>query len=180
MADITPTNSPVQSEATRFRSAVSEALLQLIGGNINYLLASILPVGSYAFTALTEAQWQDETSDGWILADGRDVTGSAYAVLTGNTTAPDARGLFLRGKNNGRSTATGNPVEESLGTYEADTIKAHTHPFTATQIIGGGPVEHDDGSEYGFSNQTTTGNNAGSPAETRPRNLTSNIMFRIN
>ena len=45
---------------------------------------------------LTEAQFQTEIGDSWVLMDGRDVSGSRYATLTGSNTIPDATGCFLR------------------------------------------------------------------------------------
>src|SRR5688572_3702241 len=143
MADVAPNASKIQIEAVRFRSAISEALAQQIAGNINYLLSFFLPIGSILHSTLTEAQFQALTSAGWILADGRDITGSALATLTGVTTAPDARGVFLRGKNNGRSAATGNAAGEvAMGTYTADQNKSHTHgvktggaPFGAIEVM---------------------------------------------
>jgi hypothetical protein len=182
MSDLAGIANPIQTESTRFRSSVSEALMQQIGGNINYLLAAVMPIGSYCDTDLTEAQFQDLAGDGWELADGGDCTGSQYAILTGNTTKPNAMGIFRRGKNNGRSTGTGNAAgERALGEYEADTIKSHTHPVTASYLPEtGGPIVHDDGSEFANSAVSNTGANAGAPAETRPRNITCNVMFRIN
>ncbi len=184
MSDLSNTSERIQVEATRFRSAVSEALLQLIGGDINYLLGAILPVGSYMFSALTESQFQDYTGDGWVLADGRSCTGSEYAIKTGFTTVPDARGLFLRGKNNGRSTSTGNAAGNlTLGDYQADDFKTHTHP--RSNILGtNGTHDADGGSDkyngdpglgtIGAAGDTVNG------GETKPRNLTTNIFFRIN
>ncbi len=183
MSDLTKTTEPIQVEATRFRSAVSEALLQLIGGNINYLLGAVLPVGSYIFSDLTEAQFQGEVGSGWELADGGDCTGSAYAILTGRTTKPDARGLFLRGKNNGRSTSTGNAAGDSaLGAYQADAFKTHVHSFQASFLPEiGGPIVHDDGSEFHIQdvNGTNATGDTTNGGETKPRNLTTNIFFRI-
>lgn len=183
MSDLLPSTAPIQRESTRFRSSVSEALLQGIGGLLNYLRISVLPVGSYAFSALTEAQYQDQTSTGWVLADGRGCAGSAYALLTGNTSVPDARGVVLRGKNNGRASGTGNQSGElALGTYQGDAVEQHTHSVAASQLSEvGGPIVHDDGSEFAVIPRTTTGGMlTGHIAdETRVRSVTTNIFFRI-
>lgn len=178
--DLPNSTSTIQTEATRFRSSVSEALAQQLGGAINYLLASILPVGSLIHAALTESQFQTLTSTGWILADGRNVSGSDYALVTGNSTVPDARGIYMRGKNNGRSTGTGDTSGEvGLGTYQADTFKAHTHTISATLLTDtGGDLATDDGSELARPTQTVTGS-TGNP-ETRSRAIVTNIFIRIN
>ena len=65
---------------------------------------------------------------GWVLADGRSVTGSAYATITGTTAIPDMRGLFLRGKNNGRTDGNKNPDGDlGLGAIQGDQIVSHVH-----------------------------------------------------
>ncbi len=184
MSDLAGSSTPIQSEATRFRSSVSENLLQTMGGAINYLLASILPLGSVTASMLTEAQFQDETSTGWVLADGRDVSASDYALLTGNTTVPDLRGVFIRGKNGARSTSTGNAGGDvALGTFQADAVQEHQHYMTATNVVeSGGPIVHDDGSEFAVNSIAATGNMASGniSTETKPRSVTLNYFIRIN
>lgn len=89
------------------------------------VLPNVGKVGDVKTSILTEAQFQTVHGTEWILMDGRDVTGSAYHTLTANTTVPDGRGIFLRGKNNGRSTAEGNPSGEvSMGTNQADQLQS--------------------------------------------------------
>ena len=181
MSDQSPTKSPIQIEATRSGSSVSRALFAKFGGDINYLLESILPVGSFMESMLSEAQFQGQTSTGWVLADGRACAGSAYATLTGNATVPDARGIFLRGKNNGRVDGKQNPDGDvALGTFQYSDVVSHAHAVTASHLVeSGGPITHDDGSEF-FINDVLITAAAGSGTETRPRNVTANIFFRIN
>lgn len=178
MGEIAKTSTPITEEATRFRSAVSESLLQIMGGDINYLLAAVLPVGSIVDSMLTEAQFQDATSDGWVLADGRDVSTSQYAITTGFTTVPDLRGVFRRGKNNGRSTATGNTAGDSaLGAYQADQNLAHSHTTASfyTPAAGMG-IQSNEGQQV--TGTSGTGSSGGS--EANPRNVTVNVFIRIN
>ena len=59
-------------------------------------------VGDVKSSMLTEAQYQTHFGSEWVLADGRDVTGSDYHTITSNTNIPDLRGTFLRGKDNSR------------------------------------------------------------------------------
>ena len=61
------------------------------------------PVGTIVASILDEAQFSAQNGTGWILADGRDVSGSNYAVVKGENNVPDLRGVFLRGKANGSS-----------------------------------------------------------------------------
>lgn len=179
MTDIDPSTTPIQVEAVRFRSGVSEATLQAMGGAINALLAAVLPIGSIVHSMLTEAQFQELTSEGWVLADGGDCTSSTYATVTGNTTVPDLQGVFLRGKNHARSTGTGNTAGDlALGTYTADNFKAHTHSVAGTLLSAiGGDIETDGGSELSRIDQTVSGSSGG--GETQPRHVTVNIFIRI-
>ena len=59
----------------------------------------IWTVGSIQQSMLTEPQWATALgaeASKWAIADGRDVTGSKYATLTGNNTIPDLRGAYMR------------------------------------------------------------------------------------
>lgn len=182
MSDTPSSRSPQQQEAARFQSALSESLLQSMQGNINYLLGAVLPVGTLVESMLTEAQFQGETSTGWVLADGRSCAGSAYAILTGNSNVPDARGIFRRGKNNGRSTASGDSTGEiSLGTYQADQFAAHTHSehYRIPDTGAGGSAGGGDTNRSLVDVSENTGS-SGTGTETRPRALVINVFFRIN
>lgn len=150
-------------------------------------------LGSIKESMLTEAQFQAQHGTGWVLMDGRDVTGSAYATLTGNTTLPDARGQFLRGKNNGRSDGQQNPDGDmALGTQTEDAIR------NITGNVSGGRALSPPSPAGAFStyvNNTSGPNNGGSgelnivfnaanvvptASDNRPKNLTVNIFIKIN
>jgi hypothetical protein len=184
MSDTPSNSSPQQVEASRFRSSVSEALLQSMQGNINYLLASVLPIGSVVHSLLTEAQFQAICGTGWVLCDGRNVAASDFAVLTGITNLPDARGRFLRGKNNGRAGATGNPDGElGLAASQDDMYASHTHGIASSNLVGSnGTLDTDEGSEKKNADPASAALSidASGGNETRPRNITVNIFIRIN
>lgn len=106
-----------------------QKLKELVGG----------PVGSLQESMLTEAQFQTEMGPSWVLSDGRDVTGSRYHTITGFATIPDARGVAIRGKNNGRIDGNENPDGEiALGGFQGDAYILHNH--------GGGIHDHGGGS----------------------------------
>lgn len=106
-------------------NAAQQATLNNHEGRITFLENNVPPVGSILDSMLTEVQFQAQWNVGWILADGRSVVGSRYHTLTGHTVAPDLRGMFLRGKDNGRGL---NPDGElALGTETPDQMLAHTH-----------------------------------------------------
>jgi hypothetical protein len=90
--------------------------------------ADLSPVGMIAESMLTESQFQELNGSSWILADGRDVTGTPYANATGQTSIPDLRGVFRRAKNNGRSDGNENPAgEKAIGALESDENASHNH-----------------------------------------------------
>jgi hypothetical protein len=140
-------------------------------------------LGDVRASILTEAQFQARVGTGWVLCDGRDITGSKVASITGNNTLIDARGRFLRGKNNGQTTALGNPSGEvAVGTYQTDAFQDHTHNYSARL----GAIQGDlvAGSLYlsrFITTQATTGAVSGTATnETRPRNITINYFCKIN
>ena len=147
-------------------------------------------VGTIVESMLTESQFQSEFNNTWVLADGRDVTGSAYADLTGNNNIPDLRGMFLRGKNNGRSDGSENPDGDVvLGTQQDGAFKEHSHSV----IYNSGVAVVQDGTKV-FSNAGNTWENAGGETsssttnmidnsggnETRPNNVTINYFIKVN
>jgi len=149
-------------------------------------------VGQIASSMLTEAQFQSINGPSWVLMDGRSVAGSEYATLTGNSTIPDARGMVLRGKNNGRIDGNQNPAaDRSLGEYEADQFQGHWHQVSFYR------EQHPNGSgstDYQFTGPINTNLNDhvrspvtdgtnGVPrtgAETRMKNITVNHFIKIN
>lgn len=150
---------------------------------------------------LTEAQLQALKGPGWILEDGRNVAGSAWAALTGNSTIPDARGVIRRGQNNGRSGSTGNPDGTALGGSQGDaTAKnglalsdpGHEHfgrSGTTNKVAGAFGVSFTTISDVTSgasavnvpSGSVTTGVSLGTgDNETRMRNITTNHFIKIN
>lgn len=133
MSDIPGAFNFIQQESVQFNNPTSESSLTAIGASVNGLLSILLPVGSVVDSMLTESQFQTEIGNLsspyiWVLADGRNVAGSAYAILTGNTTIPDLRAVLTRGKDNGRGL---NPDGDlTLGTYTADKYLSHNHGVT--------------------------------------------------
>lgn len=136
------------------------------------------PVGTTIDSILTEAQFQNEFSSDWVLADGRSVAGSQYETVTGNATIPDFRGQFKRGKNNGRSDGNENPDGDvALGTFQDMEIQSHRHRVFASTGAQSGSTQAENTSNStaaSYFTQNTGGN------ETRPKNITVNIFIKIN
>ena len=136
--------------------------------------ASFFAVGSVQQTFLSAVEFESIMGSEWVLADGRDVTGSLYETITGNTTVPDCRGLFLR--------TVGGNADPTIGGTQTDSIAGHTHPQVALIASGGSTGEFPLANQPGGNNSavanTNTNNNAGT--ETRPVNITVNTYIKIN
>jgi len=140
-------------------------------------------VGEVKASLLTESQFQSQNGTGWVLSDGRDVTGSAFHALTGNTVIPDARGVALRGKNNGRADGNQNPDGDlAIGAFQGDSVQPHNHYYDFTNGGVGAPNTAMLTGSIGDINGTvvikSTGPNIGT--ETRMRNITVNYFVKIN
>jgi hypothetical protein len=90
-------------------------------------------VGDIKTSILTENQFKVEMGadgGGWVLADGRNVTGSRYAAITGLTNVPDLRGAYLRmaGQNATNASWHGG----TLNGYQEDTTRIPRN----TQLTG--------------------------------------------
>ncbi len=150
------------------------------------------PLGMIVSSMLTEAQYQALNGPGWVLADGRSVVGSAYAVLTGNTVAPDLRGQVLRGKNNSRADGQQDPAGEiALGTQQPDAIIQHTHDENTGQTTQNHPFASSGASLFAkavgpgatVNNANSNGNVLGATpvaAETRVKSVIVNHFIKIN
>lgn len=207
MTDIAGSSVPAQIESVQFNNPISEASLSSIGAVGNYLLNILAPVGTVWGSMLFDSgdgshpsnSFQSQLGSGnpspatWVLADGRDVTGSRYQALTGNSTVPDLRGLMLRGSNYGGSAAgtradgKQNPDGTlAPGTYSADKFASHKHTFATDYVLDtntGSRGAGSDGDQYGtnpvqLDNQIQINNTGGN--ETAPKTVTLNFFIRIN
>lgn len=160
--------------------------------------SSTVPVGSIRAALLDENAFAsaagdpavfDASNSKWALADGRNVSGSGYATLSGNANLPDLRGVFLRGINGSRADGLGDPDgNRAAGVYQSDQFRNHNHTngsFAYLVRIGGpnttaflGDSNNTTGTEYDVLNsgamQAAGGN------ETRPRNVAVYYYVRIN
>ena len=84
---------------------------------------------------------------------------------------PDLRGEFVRGWDHGRGIDAG----RTLGSWQADEFKAHTHAIPARDNANSGDGAVEDAENIGSNRNTPSGSTGGS--ETRPRNVA--LMFVI-
>ena len=182
---------------------------------------------------LSEEKFQSLYGNGWVLADGRCVSldccktpldgvdleewktrkkcskllekNSAYFKETGTGKIPDARGKFLRAKNNGitsedcsgeNTDCFDSDGDRDLGSYQKDELKIHNHNVSIVHHhdipmygIGGGSgtgIAYTGGGNY---QGTRSSHSVGSPAtpttnkgiqESRPKNIAVNVFIKIN
>ena len=143
------------------------------------------PIGAVQHSMLTLVQYQAENLGTWMLMDGASCAGTAYHTLTGNATVPDATtsGTFLRQASVGRS----------LGSFEADGNKAHSHTQNATAYnvnaaIGGiyfrntnrvsAGMDTITGSIANYTVNTNAMNQDGG-TETKPKNVAVNFFIKV-
>lgn len=158
-------------------------------------ISSLLPVGSILHSMLSESQFQSEAGAEWVICDGRSATGTRYNAVTGNSTIPDARGLYMRAKNNSRSDGNEDPAGEiALGTFQASRNKAHDHGFTdpghthslnmftGSGGFGGNGPPGGSNLTAGTATSNTTGITINSDGGTdgRPNSLVVNVFIKIN
>jgi len=154
-------------------------------------IASETALGDIRSSILTETQFQIENGSEWIIADGRDITGSDLAILLTETFAPDLRGVFLRGKDNGRGI---NPDGDlPLGQFTSDKYELHNHLYNDSTVdisatVGGAQQNarcnrtSNSGEPFIYTTDvdtTRTSIGAGS-TETAPKSVTVNYFIKIN
>ena len=153
-------------------------------------------VGEVKSSMLTEGEFQAIHGTQWTLMDGKTVSGSDYHTLKGVVTIPDARGQFLRGKNNGRNDGHEDAAgERSLGNRQSDAIQGHKH---APQSQGAGEFIYNRGSSgtiapnnagtvwdrtpspIGIPSEDGTNGVPRTTSETRSKNIAVNYFIKIN
>jgi hypothetical protein len=127
----------VESQAATFSWNGTSWVKIAQAGSVNAAQASLWCVGDIKQSSLTEPQFKTmlgpAEENKWVLADGRDVTGSDYATLTGNNNVPDLRGAYLRmaGQNNNQGWTGG-----ALNTFQEDTTRMPRNAFVNSQDPG--------------------------------------------
>lgn len=168
-------NNKIEDVVNYMAKTINGATTKRISDSIEKTISDSFPVGTIMHSLLTEAQFQAQMGIGWVLMNGRSISGSTLSSLTGAVTIPDARGVVLRGKDHG---AGKNPDgDTAIGTYQADAFESHTHQGDNSSItsgannyfLGTGAAQHRD---------LVTGSSGGN--ETRMKNITVNIFIKIN
>lgn len=187
MAAIPDRTTAIQDQEVKVERPISESTLFGLAGLINYLWKTMaLPVGTIRKSNLDTFNFGQTYGGNWVLANGQDVTGSKFETLTGQSTVPDMRGLYLRGFDNGKGT---DDPGHLIGTFQDDEIKAHNHTFKSGNNQWAGV--HTFGNQtYGTytdymerPEKTDDGaimNNGLLLDESRPKSLMVNYFIKIN
>lgn len=123
-----------------------------------------VPIGSIQM-------WGSTTPpDGWLEMNGQSTAGYPELAKVVGSTLPDLRGEFVRGYDNGRGVDAG----RSMGSFQADEFKSHSHsiPVEPDGSGGWGSVATGPHAKTGTKNTNATGG-----SETRPRNVA--LMYII-
>lgn len=126
---------------------------------------SLVPAGAVM------AFYRSTPPTGWLECNGQSVAAYPNLVALGIINAPDLRGEFVRGWDNGKGTDPG----RALGTSQADEFKSHTHQAKGADILtGSSNAFWWDAGNSGAATRTTL---ATGGSETRPRNIA--LMYCI-
>lgn len=148
-------------------------------------------IGDVKYSVLEPDKFVQVNGKGWVLMDKRGIVGSKLYELTDKKLGelPDARGVFIRGKNSGREGITGDPAgEREIGSYQEDAYKSKSLSVKMGKVCTVGSNEVHKGL---FSMNTTTqevwplegywiSNGGENEHETRPRNIALYIYIKIN
>lgn len=146
-------------------------------------IAQSLPVGTVVSSLLSPNTFyqqanRDAATPTWLLADGRNASGTLYANLLGKPTLPDLRGMFLRGLNADRKDGQQDPdgANREAGDYQADLFGAHSHRYGDSSQAGSGSANAFDArpKNLGYETEKTGG------TETRPRNVAVYYYIKVN
>ena len=124
---------------------------------------SLVPAGAVM------AFYRSTPPTGWLECNGQSTAAYPNLVAIGVLTAPDLRGEFVRGWDNGKGTDPG----RSLASTQLDEFKSHTHQAKGISNLIGASTGFD---WNGISNDTRTTLATGG-SETRPRNIA--LMYCI-
>ena len=144
-------------------------------------------IGDVKYSILKLDSFRKINGSGWILLNGNldAQTDSLFKISVLNKvfqipSLPDARGVFIRGMNIGRDTATGDSGgNRKVGDSQKDQYLRHQHSFKVGDGGGDGPGVQVVNNNIQEEKPHLTINSGGG-AETRPRNIALYIYIKIN
>lgn len=157
------------------------------------LIADLGSLGDVKYSVLKLEEFVKLNGKGWVLMDGQSIENSKLYRLTGGDlkNSPDARGVFIRGMNLGRSTDTGDANgDRNVGMFQSDEFKQHSHSasgYITGNITGSNGTRDCDGGNQKFNcdpgfpdRNVSVSIQANGGIETRPRNISIYTYIKIN
>lgn len=166
------------------QNAISSSTTNAIFSTFVATVTGTTTSGSNTVTALSNTS--SITAGASSLIAGVGIPFDTTITSVSSAKVPDARGLVLRGKNNGRSDGDQDPAGDlSLGTFESDTFASHNHVVGQFQLNM--TTNTGTNSEFVMANGTNpssvpanfTTTSSGS-TETRVKAIVINHFIRIN
>lgn len=151
-------------------------------------------VGDVKYSVLDPQQFNKINGAGWVLLSGTSLreVDSLYQAsplkgITQISSLPDARGVFIRGMNEGRSKDSGDADggdSRAVGSFQADQFKSHVHDIdnrnTATRNQERCASGNGENIVCGDENTNATLKILPSGgSETRPRNIALYVYIKI-
>lgn len=148
------------------------------------LVEAVFPCGAIGYWPSVSAP------TGWLECNGVSLLRASYPTLFAaigtlygaadgsHFSLPDYRGCFLRGLDDGRGVDSG----RTLGSYQADDVKAHTHSTNSEHRIAiynvsdyyNGSSSFPTGASRGYKNT-----DAQAASESRPKNIALMIIMKV-
>ncbi|PSR52645.1 hypothetical protein AHMF7605_03440 [Adhaeribacter arboris] len=143
-------------------------------------------VGSVQYSILNPESFT-RLNPGWVLMERRSIRGSRLAAETGLDSLPDARGIFIRAMQAGRTDDNGEDirsdarVNRAVGSYQKDKVIAHVHGTYGTEDSKAfeGTIHHNTTPKY-ITNVIRNKTEPTGDYETRPRNIALYLYIKIN
>lgn len=166
-------------------------ILFMIGSSYTTNTSNTGTLGDIKYSILDPEKFVEKNGDGWVLMMGQDISGSDLHSFTGMSKLPDVRGNFIRSMNLGRATNGDPDTFRLVGSYQADTFKAHSHDFKANfkgtthndklllGNVGGQGKGYGGGDNYHLGIAQSTILPSGEQ-ETRPKNIALFTYIKIN
>ncbi len=162
-------------------------------------------LGDVKYSILKEDEFRHLNGESWIPADGRNIEGSDLHKITGMSSVPDARGMFVRAMGGSeRPDDYREPESRGIGSLQQDTTRvprkafegttsesgSHTHAFNTAGIWNrsfSGASGTPRTAHFELGDTLSAGNHRheiriekGGDEETRPKNIAFYLYIKIN
>lgn len=157
---------------------VSSGIIDIFNDNIDHTTRAI---GQIIASPLDITDFQTYNGDSWVLCDGQNVAGSAFALFAGTNNVPDLRNEFIRGASSTIPLGTQQSDATAVNGLTFGTTNYFAGSFSNSGITNQGIIDNQTISQVSSEeliNQFNSG--LGGDSETRPRNVAVNFFIKIN